>query len=1078
MRFITLCFLLSLSFSAFSQERDTCGHVDGNVTPYDSTICENDRAFGVLYSLFPNIYREVSEIAALDEMTDEALQAKINQSGYSRADSVFELLYALFFDLAKWLMLIYAAFFLFDLGSRYIKDGDLTQGGRHKPHKMVGGLMTSAFLLVPYKNFFMGQIIVFSLSITSLGMANFLHSTFVSAQQERLEVQWDELLTAQANGTVEMDPEEIGFNTFKEDRHNHAARKFYEHLVLVEICRKQSADYLLKAVSDQIPPSQVEGFRDCFYGSKNRITVADKKVKWDQETDNTTLPSFLTLSMQDGSGIRHNSTTIETHSVVNFALTPNQNPTCAIQDYDPRGYDCGNIEFFDANWEQSSFTSIVGGLFLNGVLLEVNRAITLDSSPADVAKIARDGWSKIMNKLDSEMGDWTEAELNRTVLTTAMSAEELNEHMREEKELEDKRKILYAKNSNAIRQFSSFYYRSVMNSMLIGRVSSIHTDAGSFNGIDTKSEFSALTHHLKTVSPLAKLVEEANCTMTGFNLANSEAGLSYVSSSDGTAPESKISYRCVDWENKTILGYYPDLTEEERREFLIGRYEVLVNKYDTEMKKAYLKLANIRKAVESAFIEDTNLLRTDNIWVTMRQEGFLSMANYAFVMNEEYQTVREHIRYITNSFTTSFVPGDSQMLSMSLYYNQRDEGLVYPDFSEGRNVLMFLDDQFKSVDPLVNRASFIQSKMALHFDRMYDDGFVNSILRSLGDIWSFSSDFESFGMSELKLYQPGVKEACMSDVTKCPFPTKDPFIQLNQFGHSVVNAANSYIAAVAIGKVGATLIKKQSQIAKYLSGLAGGGSVSSTWYGKALDWITAPAYSKGSAMLAGEMLASFGGKIIDATLVLVMMMWVLGAALAYLLPLIPFLFVYFGFIAWILIVFMTSFAVFIFSIYLIRYNEKQKDIIKSAVHYAGQILFRLPLQYVSLLFAWYFFYAVSYFIANTIGLANMGLTDGGGGLFGFIHEIFSWITVAFVFFFGLKMSFNVVEDLTGELIRKLGMEHKDAKDKVNDVIKAVLFDQAQEAAEKVGEDGKSGNKSPERDAYNEGVQKLRGMKGG
>lgn len=1079
MRGLIFFVLLIMSASSMSQEIDPCGHVDGNVTPYDTTICKNDRAFNVLYSLFPNVYREVSKISSLDELNDEALQEKMLHSGYSRADSVFELLYALFFDIAKWLMVIYSVFYLFDLGSRYIKDGDLTQGGRYKSHKMVGGVMSSVFLLVPYKNFFMGQIIVFSLSILSLGMVNFIHSTFVSAQQERLEVQWEETLTANADGRTEINPENLEHSTLKEDRHNHLSRKFYEHLVMVELCRKQSADYLLKEVSGQVSPSEVEGFRSCFYGSKEKVSMANKTTAWLQEHSELTSPSFITLRPQSGKGIYDDSRSIVSQGFIDFELAQNESPSCSVDDHENKYYKCGSLEFFDANWEQSPFTTIVGGDFLQDVLMDVNSAISLDSSPSDIATLARSGWSRIMQKIDSEIGDWDESALNRPLNLNVMSVENFNKHMREKREIEDKKSVLYAKNSNAMRQFASFYYRTVMNSLMFGRVSSLHSDSGTINSVDGRSEISTLVSHMETIRPLAKIVEEANCTLSPFNLQDSISGVSYITGADDTSPESKISFRCVNWEDKTVAGYHPELeeaTEDDRREFLVKRYDELVLEYETKMKAAYSKLSNARKAVEAAFIEDSNLIRGENIWVTMRQEGFLSMANYAFVMNEEYQTVREQIRYITNNFTAVSLNADRQMLSASLYYSDRDEGLAYPYFDEGRLAISYLDDQFKSVDPLVSRTGFIQSKMALHFDRTFDEDNLKTILHSLGDIWSFPSDFESFGMSELKLYQPGVKEACMNDVSKCPFPTKDPFIQLNQFGHSIVNAGNAYIAAVAGGKIVAMMLQKTGIVSKFFR--KEGGSTSSGWMAKQFDSIKSKAYGVASALVVGEILAEFGGKIVDATLVLVMMMWILGAGLAYLMPLIPFLFVYFGFIAWVLIVFMTSFSVFIFSVYLIRYNEKQKDIVRSAVHYAGQILFRLPLQYISLLFAWYFFYAVSYFIANTVGLVNMGLADGSGGLFGFIHEIFSWVTVAFVFFFGLKMSFNVVEDLTGELIRKLGMEHKDAKDKVNDVIKAVLFDQAQEAANNMGEKGKSAQKSPERSAYNKALKKMQGMKGG
>tara|TARA_R110001583_G_scaffold85368_2_gene223697 strand:- start:17298 stop:20543 length:3246 start_codon:yes stop_codon:yes gene_type:complete len=1076
MRYFLLLSLVLFSLYGNAQEQalDSCGHVDGNVDPYSSTICKDDRAFNIMYSLFPNIYREVSEFSKLDELNDEELRKLVTKSGYSRADGVFELLYALFFDVSKWLLMIYVGLYLLDLLSRMLKDGSITQGGRHSPHTMVAGIMTSTALLIPAKGMFFGQVIVFVLSVVSLGLANTVHSTFVSAQQERIEVQWEDALTAEADGTRMQNAENFDTSTFKEDRHNYMARKFYQSLVMTELCRKQSADYLLKEVAQMIQPSEVAQFRSCMYGSDENIKMSSQKVSWDKEAGDTTMPSFMTLSVEEGAGINDDGTKILSHNNIAFELVPSTNPSCSIPKYENRYFQCGKMEFVNPNWEQSPFTSVVGGEFLQSVLMSVNSTINLSSSPEDIASKARNGWSTILQKINDEMGTWSEEDLSASLSANEMSVEDFNGYMRDKKELEEKREILFAKNSNALRQFAAFYYRSVMNNLMFGQVSSYLNDSSSINAIDNRSDFDSIVHHMKVVRPIAKIVEEANCTITAFNLSDSSKGLEYSNAASDTTPEGNLSFRCVDWETSSVLGLLSldGLDEDAKRQKIIEHYNALSIKYEDELREAYITLANQRKALEAAFIEDSKMIRQENIWVVMRQEGFLSMANYAFVMNEEYQTVREHIRYITNNFNVSMTSAERQMLSMSLYYDPQKEGLAYPYFDEGRNVMSKVDDQFKSIDPLVSRASFVQSKMAIHFDKMYDDGMISSILRSLGDIWSFSSQFQSFGMSQMKLYQPGAKEACMNDVSKCPFPTKDPYIQLNQFGHSVVNASNAYLMSVASGKVFSMLVQRSGLIAKFTSRFTGNrGEIKSS--NSILEKVQSKAYGFASAIVVGQVIAEFGGKIIDSTLVLVLMMWVLGAALAYLLPLIPFLFVYFGFVAWILIVFMTSFAVFIFSIYLVRFSEKRKDIVRSATHYAGQILFRLPLQYVSLIFAWYFFYAVSYFIANTIGLVNIGLGDGnGGGLFGFLYEIFAWITVAFVFFFGIKLCFDVVEDLTGELIKKLGMEHKDSKDKVNDVIKAVLFDQAQEAAQNVGQKGSKSKVSKERNLYEEAKKKL------
>ena len=70
-------------------------------------------------------------------------------------------------------------------GVRVLKGDDLNDAseGKDTPMSTAGGVIAGSMFLLPYKNFFVGQMVVFSLGIGALSMANFFYSMFLSGNQ-------------------------------------------------------------------------------------------------------------------------------------------------------------------------------------------------------------------------------------------------------------------------------------------------------------------------------------------------------------------------------------------------------------------------------------------------------------------------------------------------------------------------------------------------------------------------------------------------------------------------------------------------------------------------------------------------------------------------------------------------------------------------------------------------------------------------------------------------------------------------------------------------------------------------------
>jgi hypothetical protein len=1044
---LILLFMVSNHVGA-ADSFSACGNIDGVVTPGDPTICKEDKAVSLLKGVFPKIYDEVLELTNLE---DHTVSDAVGERKDTRSDIVFERVYLLFWDLATWLFGIYLIIYALDIAGKKIRGEPLYEnsGGSWNIAK---GIVIGSSLLIPYKTFFSGQLFIFALSAAALGSSNILLSVFLHAQQTQIEAAW--------SSTLESSPK------FKpawiEDRHHFYARAMYNHLVQMELCRKVSSDFQMAAV-----PSSVDNYKDalryrgCAYGTTknvklNKLANTSNSMIINGAKKHGDAPAFVSV---DVSAVGRAVSTSFSHSelsTVTFGVNPENSNKCEFENIAPSAFSCGTISITHPQWELNPFVKLIGLSKINKIVDGVSSGFSGDMSGEDVHYLTFSGWEKLEQLAQDQLELWT-PDIVHSIDDT------IEKTMEKRAEEKSARELVRFKNNEPLRQLASFYHLSVMNAVTVGKIEIqnplIDVQAvvsGEYPVFEERlsdaSSLAPLLFHFDKSKNLADDIEEMQCFMYNYSLHDSEKVLPYLSGDHETI-SGKYQFRCVDYENLIVVGLQePSEADDVRRERLVNLYNTKVSEFKVSMENNIVKMASHRRGVEKSMSSAIASVRGENIWVRIRQEGFLSMATYMFALNTEMEMNAEHVSYLVNNLDVSSVNADQHMISNDLKYSFEKNEWMFPWYNEGLNALSTVGIEFSTVDSLVDRQDWIRIALDNKRQAIIRTGGVSEIESMLGGIFDINNKVNNLGIDNGT--KDGYQERCLADPRECPFPTKDPFLELTQLGHTLVNTSagffSVYFAVKGItatsalrgkaGDVSKKIFDKFSKLNKQT------GSVSNNGMLKSVGGL----FGKGFKMVSDTfgLMDKVMGALMSSLGLVMVLLFIIGVFLAYVLPLIPYLYIYLNFVAWVMVVFMASFSVFLWAMYWTRFQENKDMLLRSMYHYGGQILLKPVLSLTSLLFAWYFFYAASFFIGMTLG----GFLNSSGGdnwIADIYHSLFKWFIVVVVYFYALKYIMGSIDDMTSDMLSKLGIEEKSSKDRVNDIIKLVLYEKAEDFTQKM-----------------------------
>ncbi|MBE8232579.1 MAG: hypothetical protein HAW67_02500, partial [Endozoicomonadaceae bacterium] len=554
---------------------------------------------------------------------------------------------------------------------------------------------------------------------------------------------------------------------------------------------------------------------------------------------------------------------------------------------------------------------------------------------------------------------------------------------------------------------------------------------------------------------LAQKLESIQCAMKGQEVKSANNMLSTLQGNALDAQGGNQSlFVCIDYSNNKMLGdphtTNAEIDQDELDEWYKAKHDEFTNEFTQEVES----LASRRVAVEVSLSDAIKDIRGTSIWAKIRQDGYLGLASYMYLINKETANNIDHFKVMTNNLSIQSVNIQDNMISNDVALQGLDDDSLkskFPTYEHSNYSLYYDDDRFKGVDPLVSSYEWMKARLTQKREYVLNTGKTGDLEQTIEDILNIDKQFNTLGIGN---YNNKINKAkCMTDSKFCPFPTGDPFIELTNVGHAMVTTSTSFFSFYFAIKGIKGAIKIAGDKTAWSGKLMGfmknsntqsGSVTNSSAMGKVKDVIGTVGLEAVDFVNASEKILDL---IIAALGFIMVLVLVVGGFLAYGMPLVPYLFLHLNFLAWVMIVFMASFSVFLWSMYWVRLGKNKQILQRTAIHYGGQILLKPMFSLIALLFTWYFFYAANYIISATIGefLSGVHVTGTFTSLY---HVIIKWFVIFSVYALIIKLIISSVDQMTSDLFSKLGIEETTSKDRINDVIKLVLFEKGSSLAQK------------------------------
>ena len=1027
-----------------------CGISQNKIIPGDGTLCNEDIAFGVMYEMFPLIFKEIGPLWNLTSFS--TLGNGFEQQdllGQYHGDTVFLLLYKLFRNLVILCAITYLVFLAVDIGGRMLRGKSLNDDDPGKDNNKswaTGGTIGVIFLL-PYKQLFLGPIVIFSFAIASLSTANFVLSLFLSSQESLISASETQDRTNFTNPNIA-------------ERHDYIANNMYRYLVGMVLCQRESAAYIMtKAGVSAETSSKYKQWYQCAKGNDNTYRTIG-------EPREGTAPAFINVYEGFHNSPLAGNVLLSEMTSIEFLSDWRSFPQCGELGLHSSTYYCGSIRVYEPDWGSNPLMDLLPqSMTLINSLESLASSINHNSSPADIENTVYDHWIRFYETIKSE--------LFSSIADLKTDGANLQQTTLAERQRTAAKQALLDQNGHAFRQLARFYHQSAQNILAFGRTTSYREtgyDTDPVNGArairvpvklnGSGQGLSNLFYRMDEAKFLADYIERSQCLDSIRTLFNAKKTLDFIQQETSNL-QTDAHARCLDMQSLTIKeleAAEPYLAEELWGDYISQRYTQLETEFMQKWAVSTSRYAAQRRAIEKSFKRYISDYDAGGALAKMRQQGYLAVAGFTYHMTSKMESIKREVKQLTNHFEMN-VPGyDKRYLGAGLHETAEQDS-NFLAYERGDTVFQLSTLNHKLLDPLVDRYFWlVQQSMLMR----------QPTLAREGD-WAFSRVLDNMtlpitGLSRLGMNIKGDKDwrLCSEDPSKCPFPITDPMLELSLMGHDMVDSGVAFYT-LAIGMQGIGSLAAQSQKVDFkgtvtnrsrTSGVKSGGGVLSSLL-KDLGGLS-------------QLLFSIMGTIL-------LFYMAIGAVLAYLLPIMPFLFIYMGFITWVMVVVMASFSILLWSFFWIRLREKRDMLMEAGFHYSVDLLFKPTFNLISVLFAWAMFYVLMFVLGMSSGWMTT-LPLSGEGAFGvrqMVDPLFILLFIGFIYAMALKFSYNVMDEMSGELLTKLGVKNKSVKDSVGNLIKAMLYDKVMEKGRELNSkfDG-SGSAAKEQQRAMENMAKV------
>jgi hypothetical protein len=578
MRFFALILLLfSFSYPTWADEevnellRSSCGlDQNGEIAVANGTICERDIAFGMLYEMFPSLVDELRPIWNLSffDAVGEAPEEQVLMGDY-HGDGVFLTLFDLFYSLVILLIVVYLFLVIGQAVVRLLKGGSIfNSGDREDDAKSWSiGAIIGGGILIPYKSFFVGPMIVFSMAIFSLSLANMFTSVFYSANQSIFE----DYSTPEAMASDDISNGEW-------ERHSFMADSYYRYMTTMALCQAETTSYKMSASSSYDTADEyTQRYRCEMAENESGVVMAEN---WNYETETPPFAWYEKgFSPNYGVG-RYKYSSIDE---IIFASRPQLSTACEIASERPKGHSCGGVSIVSPNWTNNPLIALLDEpQELFDIVESMESQISSDMSGSQIAAIVTSHWTTLKKLLREALIEKAEdfAVEDDDNSLVAVDNEVMDTRAALLRVLDESARVHYQNASRMLHQ-------TAMNSLLFGSdfgYEQIHAvRSGSKKKGSNEPNFDGMASHLEKASELADWVRRGQCLDFQSGLENSARTLEFINGETELLSSMAIA-RCLDVGKGEILEYVENIKDygtEEYRQRALERFEEIKTEFGT-----------------------------------------------------------------------------------------------------------------------------------------------------------------------------------------------------------------------------------------------------------------------------------------------------------------------------------------------------------------------------------------------------------------------------------------------------------------------------------------------------------------
>lgn len=970
---------------------ETCGLENGKINPFDNSICKEDISFITLYEFFPDIWEEsVFSIFNFDYLKTLKDDAELNSNNqYLKFSNLFKAIMQVILNISMLSIFSLIIFQSFVVLFNSVENGEFL-GRNWKTSTMVkkGAIIT--ILLTPVGNsILVSNAIVLALSSLAISLANFFYGfylSFIEVSSTEKSTYVEDVINTQNNKDLEKNKglDMSGHNLFY-------SNNYVTSLAKMELCRQTTSQYQLENIENILDSSNLKTYEKCSSSQIDKPYFNLINIK-------------NNLNYDSNSFINYNVTELLNDNFVPSAIFFKKNKIENCNENELPEFNCGSITVSTPDIQNNPLISeILGKTFLEKTKSTIK---SLSQYPDSNHNLIRTGWLDIKSDIENKL---------KAIISKGSVVGNIKEYNIASTVFNKDGTI---KDGSMIKHLSYTYHTLVMNSILIGftdvinkkEISAPTSGSGiaSAGSISFSTSYSIGTHdntnlfleNYKKAKEIADLTQEYQCLKNNRDL---DGSLNFLRRIQTGVESNKNSLRCINFETNTVYGTNNGELYKEKvpKDELELRKEKIIKKHQDLTKTIYKQ----RLAVESSFFESIGEYSNNSLLQELRQKGWLTFATYLIQVNKEINATELVKKDFVNSIHIAKNDFNNKFISNTIFNPELKSSSLYADYIGSVDVLNDINVNINNANShYMDTSMFSHNVLQNNMDKM-DTGsmdLMDSILLIVNPVSALKKSMGLIDTSVLVDENIDIEELCNKDVSLCPIPKQNPFIQLNNLGHYFIQGALSYFTAITLVSIYPRLLKaKAKKEIGYLSGTKDANSLS----GKIADSNYKEKMNKLDLKLKGLDMISGLLNLFSQIVVLILIM---GVVLAYIIPLLPFIYFLVGFLIWFVQIMQTFFVIPIWSAYLVNY-EDNKDKLKSFLfNNFMEILLKPSFLVSSLVFIWSLYSVFIFFINMTITPLLKAMSSDSG----LILSMLSNVMISFVFVF-------ILFALTAEILKMI-----------------------------------------------------------